>query len=197
MNADWKSIYSGDGFWAQPDPLDDNIAYAESQGGSMGRIDLTTFKTYDAQPKQTDKEEKLRWNWNTPIVTGAKNKKNLYMGAQYLYKSTDQGRNWTRISPDLTTNDKNKQKQEESGGLSADNTSAENHCTIFTIAESPLDEKVIWAGTDDGNLQYTTDSGTNWTNVSANYTKAGIARQAWVSSVEPSMYDKNTVYATF
>ncbi|MEP6514189.1 MAG: hypothetical protein ABJA79_09975, partial [Parafilimonas sp.] len=196
-NADWKSIYGGDGFWTQPDPTDDNIAYGESQGGSMGRIDLTTFKTYDAQPKQTAQDEKLRWNWNTPIATGAKNKKNLYTGAQYLYKSTDQGRNWKRISPDLTTNDKNKQKQEESGGLSADNTSAENHCTIFTIAESPLDENIIWVGTDDGNLQYTTDGGANWANVSANYAKAGIAGQTWVSSIEPSMFDKNTVYATF
>src|SRR5204862_2968573 len=96
----------------------------------------------------------------------------------------------------LTTNDKNKQKQEESGGLSADNTSAENHCTIFTIAESPLDENTIWVGTDDGNLQYTSNSGTSWTNVSANYAKAGIAPQSWVSSIETSMYDKNTDNAT-
>ncbi len=196
-NADWKSIYGGDGFWTQPDLTDDNTAFAEAQGGNMGRINLTTLKTYDAQPKQTDKEEKLRWNWNTPIVTGAKNKKDLYTGAQYLYKSTDQGRNWKRISPDLTTNDKKKQKQEESGGLSEDNTSAENHCTIYTVAESPLDENTIWVGTDDGNLQYTTNGGTSWTNVAANYAKSGIAAQAWVSSIEPSVFDKNTVYATF
>ncbi len=196
-NADWKSFYSGDGFWTQPDPLDENIAYAEAQGGYMGRVDLTTFKSFDMQPKQSSKEEKLRWNWNTPLVPGAKNGKYLYTGAQYLYKSTDQGRNWTRISPDLTTNDPVKQKQEESGGLSADNTSAENHTTIFAIAESPLDENIIWVGTDDGNLQYTIDGGKSWTNVSPNYAKAGIAAQTWVSSVEPGMFDKNTIYATF
>ena len=107
-------------------------------------------------------------------MTGKANKKNLYTGAQYLYRSADQGRTWTKISPDLTTNDKRKQEQEKSGGLSADNTSAENHCTIFTIAESPLDENMIWAGTDDGNLQVTTDGGKTWTNVSKNYALAGI-----------------------
>lgn len=196
-NAAWKSIYSGDGFWVQPDPNDPNIAYAEAQGGEMGRVNLTTFKSYTIKPQPPSSDEKLRWNWNTPIVTGAKNKKNLYTGSQYLYKSTDQGRNWQKVSPDLTTNDKTKQQQEESGGLSADNTSAENHCTIFTIAESPLDENMIWAGTDDGNLQVTTDGGKTWTNVSKNYAAAGIPAQTWVSSIEPSTFDKKVVFATF
>ncbi len=162
----------------------------------MSRTDLTTLKSEFIQPQKTASEEKLRWNWNTPIVPGAKNPHNLYVGAQYLYKSTDQGRNWKRISPDLTTNDKLKQKQEESGGLSEDNTSAENHCTIFTITESPLDENVIWVGTDDGNLQYSLDAGSTWTNVSANVAASGVASQAWVSSIELSKFDKNLVYVT-
>lgn len=196
-NANWMNIYFGDGFWAQPDPNDANIAYAEYQGGNMGRIDLTTLKSVTIQPQQTAREEKLRWNWNTPIVTGTASTKNLYTGAQYLYKSTDQGRSWDRISPDLTTNDKNKQKQEESGGLSEDNTSAENHCTIFTVAESPLDANMVWVGTDDGNIQLTTDGGKTWTNLAKNYAAAGIPAQTWVSSIEPSRYDKNVVYATF
>ncbi|NBQ48001.1 MAG: hypothetical protein EBU33_06060, partial [Sphingobacteriia bacterium] len=149
------------------------------------------------QPQKTANEEKLRWNWNTPIVTGAANPKNLYVAAQYLYKSVDQGRNWKRISPDLTTNDKKKQEQEDSGGLSEDNTSAENHCTIFNLAESPIDENLIWVGTDDGNLQVTTDGGKTWTNVSANISATGIAKQSWVSSIEPSRFNKTTVYATF
>ena len=85
-----------------------------------------------------------------------------------LFRTTNKGESWERISPDLTTNDPAKQKQEESGGLSLDNSSAENHCTIFTIAESPLDEKIIWAGTDDGNLQLTRDGGKTWTNVVGN-----------------------------
>jgi photosystem II stability/assembly factor-like uncharacterized protein len=196
-NSNWLALYGGDGFWVQPDPLDSNIAYAESQGGSIGRIDLKTTKSVNIQPQGAQNEGKLRWNWNTPIVIGANNKHNLYMSAQYLYKSTDKGANWTRISPDLTTNDKMKQQQEESGGLSADNTSAENHCTIFTIAESPLDENLVYAGTDDGNLQITTDAGKSWSNVSPNYAAAGIPAQTWVSSIEPSHFSKSVLYATF
>lgn len=195
-NGDWKSIYSGDGFWAVPDGTDPNIAYAESQGGSAGRVDLRTLQSVTIKP-QSEGDEKLRWNWNTPIVIGAKNSSHLYMGAQYLYRSTDKGTNWTRISPDLTTNDKKKQEQDKSGGLSTDNTSAENHTTIFAVAESPLDDKMIWVGTDDGNLQVTADGGKTWINLARNYAAAGIPSQTWVSSVEPSRYDKNVVYATF
>ena len=196
-NGNWRDIFFGDGFWTQPDLNDPNTVYAESQGGNAARINLKTGLSVKIQPQQGATEDKLRWNWNTPIVLGIKNNKNLYMGAQYLYKSTDQGRNWLRISPDLTTNDKKKQNQEKSGGLSADNTSAENHCTIFTIAESPLDENLIWVGTDDGNLQYSMDGGKNWVNVSNNIAASGIPSQTWVSSIEPSRFDKNVVYASF
>lgn len=196
-NANWMNIYGGDGFWATPDLTDPNTAFAEYQGGNMGRIDLTTLKSVDIKPQEVKGDEKLRWNWNTPIVGGQANKHNLYTAAQYLYKTTNQGRSWEKISPDLTTNDKKKQKQEESGGLSEDNTSAENHCTIFTIAESPLDENMIWAGTDDGNLQLTTNGGKTWTNLAKNYASAGIPAQTWISSIEPSHFDKNVVYATF
>ncbi len=195
-NGSWNRVGGGDGFWTVPD-VDGKTVYAEYQGGNMDRTTLATMKSEYIQPQKTAKEEKLRWNWNTPIVTGAKNPKNLYVGSQYLYKSNDQGRTWKRISADLSTNDKKKQNQEESGGLSADNTSAENHCTIFTLAESPFDENIIWAGTDDGNLQVTTNGGETWTNVSTNVAKCGVANQAWVSSIEPSHFDKNTVYATF
>jgi len=196
-NGDWTAIYGGDGFWTVPDLTDPNIAYAEYQGGNMARVDLRTLKSVSIKPQAAAADGKLRWNWNTPIHVGQKNPKNLYTGAQYLFKSTDQGRNWVRISPDLTTNDKKKQEQDNSGGLSADNTSAENHTTIFAIAESPLDENIIWVGTDDGNLQYTTDGGKTWTNVSANVTAAGLPAQTWVSSVEPSRFDKQVIYASF
>ncbi|MBL7765274.1 MAG: hypothetical protein JNJ58_04225 [Chitinophagaceae bacterium] len=195
-NGNWSRVGGGDGFWTVPD-IDGQTVYAEYQGGNMTRTNLQNMKGVNIQPQRTINEEKLRWNWNTPIVTGAKNPKNLYVGAQYLFHSTDQGRNWKRISPDLTTNDKNKQQQEESGGLSADNTSAENHCTIFTIAESPLNEKIIWVGTDDGNLQYTLNGGASWKNVSAQVALSGVAKQAWVSSIQPSHFDERTVYATF
>lgn len=196
-NSDWKNLGGGDGFWVQVDGMNPDIVYYESQGGEIVHADIKQGKAFGVKPQQALNDEKLRFNWNTPIMIGQKNKRNLYIAAQYLYKSVDEGRNWTKISPDLTTNNKEKQKQEESGGLSADNTSAENHCTIFTMTESPLDDQLIWAGTDDGNLQYTTDGGKTWTNVAANYAAAGIPAQTWVSSVEPSRFDKNTVYATF
>lgn len=196
-NSDWTPIFGGDGFWTIPDPTDNNIAYAEYQGGNMDRINLKTLKSVTIKPQAGANDAKLRWNWNTPIHIGQNNPHNLYCGAQYLFKSTDRGTNWTRISPDLTTNDKKKQEQENSGGLSADNTSAENHTTIFTIAESPLDENMVWVGTDDGNLQFTTDAGKTWTNTSANIAAAGLPAQVWVSSIEPSKFDKNVVFASF
>lgn len=196
-NGDWKGIYWGDGFWTVPDPNDSNTAYAEYQGGNSARINLTTFKSYSTKPQQSQTQEKLRWNWNSPIVFGQGNKKNLYVGSQYLFKSTDQGRNWSAISPDLTTNDKKKQEQEESGGLSADVTSAENHCTIFTLSESPFNENIIWVGTDDGNLQLTRNGGKTWTNLSMNYALSGIPAQSWISSIEASRFDSNLVYVTF
>ncbi|MCU0381015.1 MAG: hypothetical protein MUE58_07475 [Chitinophagaceae bacterium] len=196
-NGDWKAIYGGDGFWVVPDGVDEHIVYAESQGGDINRIDTRTLKSVSIRPQPGTSDGKLRWNWNTPIATGKANPKNLYTGAQYLYKSVNQGRTWARISPDLTTNDKKKQEQENSGGLSADNTSAENHTTIFTIAESPLDENLVWVGTDDGNLQFTTDGGKTWTNVSRNIALTGIPAQTWVSSIDPSRFDRNVVFATF
>ncbi len=196
-NGNWKGIYGGDGFWVQPDLTDPDIAFAESQGGNAGRVNITTGKRVNIKPQEVGSQDKLRFNWCTPLVTGAKNNKNLYIGAQFLYRSKDQGRNWDIISPDLTTNDKKKQEQDNSGGLSNDNSSAENHCTIFSIAESPFDENMIWVGTDDGNLQYTLNGGKTWENVSANYARAGIPAQTWISSIEPGRFDKKTVYATF
>src|SRR5204863_4791729 len=144
-------------------------------------------------PKQG--EPKYRFNWNTALGLSPTNKKVIYIGAQFLFRSTDKGESWERISNDLTTNDPEKQKQEESGGLSLDNSSAENHCTIVALAESPLEEKTIWAGTDDGNLQVTRDGGKSWANVVGNI--QGFPKNTWCTSVEPSRFDRATAYATF
>jgi hypothetical protein len=105
------------------------------------------------------------------------------------------GRSWLKISPDLTTNDSKKMNQENSGGLSKDNSGAENHCTIFTIAESPLNENVIWAGTDDGNIQLTKDGGKSWTNVVANI--QGLPKNTWCYHIEASVFGEGTAYAVF
>ena len=196
-NRDWENVGGGDGFWVQPDKTDKDIVYVESQGGEAYRYNRKINESASIKPQPLTGEKKLRFNWNTPICVSPTNPKTLYMAAQYLYRSYDQGRTWERISPDLTTDNPVKQKQEESGGVTSDNSSAENHCTIFAISESPLDEKLIWVGTDDGNLQLTTDGGRNWTKVNNNISTKELPSQSWVSSIEASRYDRSTVYVTF
>jgi photosystem II stability/assembly factor-like uncharacterized protein len=194
-NSAWKSVGFGDGFHVLRDRTDKNVLYFEYQGGEMSKHYLATGEIKFIKPQPKDGDPKYRFNWNTPLAQSPKNPKTLYAGAQFLFRSMDKGESWEKISPDLTTNDTTKQKQEESGGLSIDISAAENHCTMYAIAESPLDEKVIWVGTDDGNLQLTQDGGKKWTNVVGNV--QGLPKNAWVSCVEPSRYDKATAYATF
>jgi hypothetical protein len=140
-------------------------------------------------------DPKLRFNWNTPITTSVHNANRLYIGSQFLHISNDRGDTWKKISLDLTTNNPAKQLQESSGGLSADNSGAENHCTIFTIAESPKNEKVIWVGTDDGQIQVTRDAGTTWTNVTVNV--IGLPANTWCYHIEASAFGEGTAYAVF
>ncbi len=196
-NKDWTNCGGGDGFWVQPDLSDPNILYSESQGGTINRFNKSTNEYKGIKPYALAGESKLRLNWNTPIVTQSTNPNTIYFGAQYLYRSKNKGDTWERISPDLTTNDQKKMQQEKSGGLSVDNSGAENHCTIFSICESPLDANTIWAGTDDGNVQVTTDGGKTWTNVAKNITAKGLPANTWCSSIDASKFDKNTVFATF
>lgn len=194
-NGLWENLYGGDGFWVFPDPKDANIVYAESQGGYLGRVNRKTHEIRDIRPLPAFGEKKLRFNWNTPVHLSPSGSGTLYIGAQYLYRSRDRGETWHRISPDLTTNDTTKQQQEQSGGITVDNSAAEMHTTIFAIGESPKDSMVVWVGTDDGNVQVTRNGGRTWTNVTANI--AGLPKNAWVSSVEPGRFAAGTVYATF
>ena len=193
-NARWQALYYGDGFWTVPDPTDPDAVYAESQGGDIGRIDRRTGAVREIQPT-AGYREKLRFNWNAPIVVSPTRKDTLYVGAQFLFRSRDRGDSWERISPDLTTDDPDKQKQEESGGVTVDNSFAETHTTIYSISPSPLDGEVIWVGTDDGNLQLTRDGGKSWTNVVANV--PGLPAASWVSWVEASRFVPATAYAAF
>ncbi|MEN3333197.1 MAG: hypothetical protein V7641_2562 [Blastocatellia bacterium] len=195
QNKNWRNVGFGDGFHVYPDPADNTIVYSEFQGGQLLRFHRTTGEVKSIKPYAKQNDPKYRFNWNTPIALSPTNPKVMYVGAQFVFRTMNKGESWERISPDLTTNDPEKQKQDESGGLSLDNSSAENHCTVFSIAESPLDPKVIWAGTDDGNLQLTMDSGKTWTNVVANIT--GLPKATWCSGIEASRFDKATAYATF
>ncbi|MEM7187214.1 MAG: hypothetical protein AAF466_11200, partial [Bacteroidota bacterium] len=196
VNArDWNSVGYGDGFRVLKHPTK-NIIYSEMQGAdNVWRYDADRNRTKTIQPLQEKGKAKLRWNWNAPMAVSHHKPDRFYMGSQFVHRSDDMGDSYTIISPDLTTNDPNKQNQEESGGLSMDNSGAENHTTIFTIAESPLDENILWVGTDDGNVQVTRDGGKTWTNVTANLT--GIPANTWVYHIEASVHGKGTAYAVF
>ncbi|MEE9118363.1 MAG: glycosyl hydrolase, partial [Calditrichia bacterium] len=194
-NSDWQNVGYGDGFNVLPDPEDDNILYWQYQGGNLMRFYKNTREIKEIKPFSDDPTEKLRFNWDTPIAFSPTNEGVLYVGAQYLYRTNNRGDSWEKISPDLTTNDPDKQKQEESGGLTIDNSTAENHCTIYTISESPKNSKIIWAGTDDGKLQVTNNDGKNWKDVSPNV--PGLPKATWCSKVVASNFDGRTAYVVF
>ena len=194
-NHAWENMFGGDGFWMFVDTFDPDYIYAESQGGEIGRVNRKTHETRGIKPLPQYNEGKLRFNWNTPIHLSPTQKGVIYIGSQFLFRSKDHGQTWDRISPDLTTNDPEKQKQEQSGGVTVDNSSAEMHTTIFAIAESPKDKDIIWVGTDDGNLQLTTNGGKSWANLVGNIQR--LPKNAWVSSIDAGHFDEGTAYVTF
>jgi photosystem II stability/assembly factor-like uncharacterized protein len=194
-NGQWRNLWGGDGFWAFPDPTDDDYVYAEYQGAEVAHINKKTNEARLIKPQPNYKEDKLRFNWNAPIHLSPNEKGTIYIGAQYLFRSRDKGQTWDRISPDLTTQDPSKLKQEESGGITVDNSAAEMHESIYAIAESPKNANVIWAGTDDGNLQITRDGGKTWTNVVGNI--QGLGKNSWVSSIHASRFNEGSAYVTF
>ncbi len=194
-NSRWENMFGGDGFWMFEDTSDPNYIYAEAQGGEIGRVNRYTHEGRGIKPLPNYGEKKLRFNWNTPIHMSPNEKGTIYIGAQYLFRSRDHGQTWERISPDLTTNDPEKQKQEESGGVTVDNSSAEMYTTIYSISESPKNGQVIWVGTDDGNVQITRDGAKTWTNVTANV--GDSSKGSWVSTVEASRFEEGTAYVTF
>jgi len=192
----WENMFNGDGFWMFADTSDPDYVFAEYQCGNIGRVNMRTHETRDIQPKlgaaDLKRYTKLRFNWNTPIALSPHEPGTVYIGAQFLFRSRDHGQSWERISPDLTSNDPQKQKQEQSGGITVDNSSAEMHTTVYSISESPLTAGVIWVGTDDGNLQLTRDGGQHWDNVVGHV--PGVARNAWVSWVQASAFAPGSAY---
>ena len=192
---DWKPVGQGDGFRVLRHPTK-NIIYSEMQGAeNVWRYDVDNNLVKTIQPLAVKGYEDYRFNWNAPIETSKNNADRLYIGSQYVHRSDDMGDTWEIISPDLTTNDATKQNQEDSGGLSMDNSGAENHTTIFTITESPLNKNIIWAGTDDGNIQVTKNGGKSWKNVIKNV--SGVPKNTWVYHIEASVHDENTAYVVF
>ncbi|NUN99801.1 MAG: hypothetical protein HUU01_04205 [Saprospiraceae bacterium] len=180
-NADWKEVYFGDGFDVAIRPDDGRYCYAMSQGGNLGYVDMLTGFTRDLMPVHPEGVE-LRFNWNAGFAQNPFHNCGIYYGSQFLHKSLDCGQTWQIISPDLTTNDTTKHHQDKSGGLTIDATNAENNTTIVAIAPSPIDENVIWVGTDDGNLQLTRDGGKTWTNLASRM--PGAKAGGWIPFIE-------------
>lgn len=199
-NDHWYMISFGDGFHVVSHPDNPDLYLSEYQGGGIVKTNMKTGESIDnsPQPKRNDGgpvgELKYRFNWNAPIVASPHDPKTVYFGGNVVFKSTDFGDTWEVISPDLTTNDPEKQKS-AGGPIFPENTTAEYHCTIISLAESPAQAGILWAGTDDGNLQVTTDGGKTWTNVVKNV--RGLPAHSPVSHVEPSRTSPQKAYVAF
>lgn len=183
-NSDWQEVYFGDGFETMPRKDDPRYVFAMSQGGEMGLVDRKTGDTRYVKPLHPDGKTYLRFNWNTALAQDPFRPHGIYFGSQFVHYSSDLGQNWQIISPDLTTNDTSKMHQDISGGLTFDATNAENHCTIIAIAPSPVQQGVVWAGTDDGQLQLTRDGGKTWENFGSKLPDA--PKNGWIPAIEAS-----------
>ncbi|MEJ2421787.1 MAG: hypothetical protein P8018_08760 [Acidobacteriota bacterium] len=196
----WFTVVGGDGEYVVPAPSDPNIVYGDSQEGFIVRLDRKTGVTRDIRPYLLTAEQrepaklKYRFNWTAPIAVSRTDADEVYLGANVVFKTTDGGKNWSVISPDLTRNDKSRQKT-SGGPVDDDISGAENYDTILSLAISPVDPKVIWAGTDDGYVQVTRDAGSHWTETAKNISRLpGWGR---VYQVDPSPFSAGTCYVSF
>ena len=195
--GDWYDVGGGESGWIAPSPKDSNIVFAGSYGGLTTRYDRRTGQLRDINPYPNNPMGagadvlKYRFQWNFPIAFSPHDANTLYLAANVLFKSNDEGSSWQIISPDLTRNDKS--KQAASGGpITKDNTSVEYYSTIFTVMESPLQAGTIWTGSDDGMVHITRDGGKNWANV----TPPASMMPEWIqiNSLDASPHDPATAY---
>jgi photosystem II stability/assembly factor-like uncharacterized protein len=201
--GEWRSVGGGESGWATPDTVDDNLVWSSASGsGSVGgivtRYDVRTRNIHEVEvwPQSTSgtpaDSVKYRFQWTFPLTISPHDHNTVYVGSQVVHQTTDGGNTWNVISPDLTRNDKSKQKI--SGGLTPDNIGVEYGDVVFAIAESPITKGEIWAGTNDGLVQLTRDGGKSWTNVTANI--PGMLPWGTVTTVEPSRYTDGTAFIT-
>jgi photosystem II stability/assembly factor-like uncharacterized protein len=198
-NEDWTVVQGGDGFYAQIDPVEPWIVYAESQDGHLARRDLRTTQARSLMPKAKEGEPHYRFQWNSPVAVSAHDHNTIYYGGNFLFKSADRGDSWTRLGGDLTTGS-DRSKLPIFGKVPDKNTLARNdgvqeYPTITTISESPVTPSVLWVGTDDGNLQVSRDAGKSWKNVAARV--PGVPKGTYVSRVTASKAAEGTAYAAF
>jgi photosystem II stability/assembly factor-like uncharacterized protein len=197
-NSDWFTVGGGDGFYAQIDPTDPNLVYTESQDGNVLRRDLRTHESRSIRPPAPEGEH-YRFQWSSPIVISSYDPKTIYYGGNYLFVSHDRGDGWTALGPDLTTGqDRSKLpimgKAIDKYTMSR-NDGVEHWPCITTVSESPVNKDLLWAGTDDGNVQVTRDGGKSWKNVAEKV--KGVPKGTYVSRVLASRYAEGTAYATF
>ncbi len=185
--SDWQEVYFGDGFDMLFKPDQSDVVYAASQGGYLGRVNRSTGKTYFIRAIHPDGTF-LRYNWNAPIAQSPRDANTIYLGSQFVHKSTDAGNSWEIISPDLTTNDSTKQRQDVSGGLTIDATQAENHTTLLAIVPEAtgytFGDSAIWVGSDDGRLHLTRNGGRSWIDLSSRL--PGVKPGSWIPYIESS-----------
>lgn len=186
-NFYWNNVGGGDGFDVMPDPTDTGWVYSMSQGGNLGRLNYKTGERWFLKPPATVLGDKYRFNWNAAIAQDPFDNNTIFYGSQFLHKSNNKGASWQNISPDLTTNNPEQQKQDDNGGLTLDVTGAENYNTILAIAPSFKERDVIWVGTDDGNVQLTRDGGKTWTSFRGKI--PGLPVGAWIPQIRASRHN--------
>jgi photosystem II stability/assembly factor-like uncharacterized protein len=195
---EWEETAGGECGFIIPDPMDPTVVWGGSYNAQLERVDYKTGHTASVHvwPESIygshASAAKYRFNWTFPIHISPHNHEKVYVGSQYVHMTTDKGRSWSIISPDLTTNDES--KMGPSGGLTRDNLAVEFGCVIFAIAESPVEEGNIWAGTNDGLVNVTSDGGKTWTDVTKNI--PDLPSWGTVSNIEPSRYAAGTAYMT-
>lgn len=195
--SDWHDVGGGEAGYVVSDPSDPNIVYAGEYLGIITRYDHRTgeSRNISAWPENPSghggEDMKYRFQWTAPIAASPQDPKVIYHGAQVIFRTSNGGMSWEPISPDLTRNDKSKQKW-SGGPITGDNTGVETYDTVFAIAESPVQKGLIWAGSDDGLVHVTRDSGQNWTDVTGAMT--GIPQWATISMIEPSPFDPSIAY---
>ena len=198
----WHTVAGGESGWATPDPVDPNLIWSSASGsGTVGGIvaiyeeNRRQARNVEVWPDQSNgvpSDLKYRFNWTMPLTLSPHDRNTVYVGSQHVHRTTNRGQSWEVISPDLSTNDKT--RQQSSGGLTPDNIGVEYAFTVMAIAESRLERGLIWAGTNDGQVQLTRDNGKTWTNVTTSI--PNLPPWGTVGNIEPSRYDAGTAYLT-
>jgi photosystem II stability/assembly factor-like uncharacterized protein len=198
-NEYWSTVFGADGFYARFDKEDPDIVYAEGQDGNLNRRNLKTGEVRSIRPAPKDITERYRFQWNSPLVASQHTAHTLYYGGNYVFKSTDRGDSWKPLGADLSTGVNRDtlpimgRTPDRAMGAASDGVSA--FATVTVIAESPVAQSVLWAGTDDGNLQISRNGGESWANVAANV--PGLPKQTYVSRIVPSTTVAGIAYAAF